>query len=573
MDAMFRSKMCGIKHTCNTSSKSQHTKISFKHCKKLLKSRKFSKIMIECKIKEEIMLPTRTEVMSGYPFNRVHVVLEAIADIEQNQQLNEEIIEKVMDIEPSGINFLFGKLERRGFSSRAYEVFRIIQNRGYSLNTILYSKLMAIYSGDEENFQIALSLFQEMLDVNIQPDQVSFNTVINAAVTSKHQQLVQQYLDQMINQYNFKPDVITYNMQIVESQDIPEALRLFEQMLLEGIRPSKYTYITLMSLYRKYGNPYNPEEEQDIFNLMENAGIKPDAPSLNQLIGVCARKRAWDQAWIVFKNMAQMQIQPTIITYNCILAACQKCNQPDKALKVFKLLQQDKERLINTGPDLYTYNILLSVFAKSGRRRQVFQIYNQMQDEEIEPDATTLSTLISGYPPQQWQEAYRLFQTFISEKNVVPNRIVFNSLFTLLGKAGKYQRVISLYKQMLLSDIEPDVYTFAALIKGCERAEQHDLAICFFDEMLDRDVVPNIYVFGAALSACERGNKWEKAVQVFNIMQEQGVEMDKITMYARKFIYTWPPFMASLPPGLVKAARVTINSGRAVRKWIDHQIY
>eukprot|EP01023_Acetabularia_acetabulum_P009141 TRINITY_DN1404_c0_g1_i3.p6 TRINITY_DN1404_c0_g1~~TRINITY_DN1404_c0_g1_i3.p6 ORF type:complete len:127 (+),score=17.93 TRINITY_DN1404_c0_g1_i3:123-503(+) len=126
---------------------------------------------------------------------------------------------------------------------------------------------------------------------------------------------------------------------------------------------------------------------------------------------------------------------------------------------------------------------------------------------------------------------------------------------------------------MLLSDIEPDVYTFAALIKGCERAEQHDLAICFFDEMLDRDVVPNIYVFGAALSACERGNKWEKAVQVFNIMQEQGVEMDKITMYARKFIYTWPPFMASLPPGLVKAARVTINSGRAVRKWIDHQIY
>eukprot|EP01026_Neomeris_dumetosa_P060240 TRINITY_DN56779_c0_g1_i4.p1 TRINITY_DN56779_c0_g1~~TRINITY_DN56779_c0_g1_i4.p1 ORF type:complete len:378 (-),score=36.93 TRINITY_DN56779_c0_g1_i4:345-1478(-) len=376
----------------------------------------------------------------------------------------------------------------------------------------------------------------------------------------------------MVEEDKLKPDVATFNLLIWECENITSALELLKTMISQDIKPNVYTYTTLMSIHRKYEDPNNASEELKLFQMIEDSDLKPDVISINQLIGACVRNGSWDQAWAIFSSMRVMGIQPNVRSYNCILAACHKCNKWDQAVQMFRQLKQDKERYYNTGPNLVTYNTLISVFAKTRRNRLALQYFDQMQDDGIQPDAFTLSSLIVSFPTQKWQDAVHLFEHFVINLKVVPSVAAYNSLLTLLGKAGMWYRTVALYKYMISVDVEPDVYTFSALIKGCERADQFDLAIKLFDEMLSRKVTPNVYVFGAALVACERGNQWDKAVEVFTVMQYFGVELDTMAMFARKLIYAWPPLMGMLPNGLVRAAQVTINSGRAVRRWIDEKI-
>eukprot|EP01025_Chloroclados_australasicus_P037835 TRINITY_DN38696_c1_g1_i3.p1 TRINITY_DN38696_c1_g1~~TRINITY_DN38696_c1_g1_i3.p1 ORF type:complete len:614 (-),score=39.56 TRINITY_DN38696_c1_g1_i3:1353-2960(-) len=534
-------------------------------------------------MRDPIMLPTRTQQLAGYPFTKDQMVLEDILSCQGKQQLNQDQINQIMALKPSEINRLFGKLERRELVWRALDIFRTIQRLGYKLNVMLYSKVMSMYSGDRFKYQVTLNLFQEMLDAGIEPDRISYNTVLLAALTGKDKLLSQELFQQMLAKENLFPDVVTYNMLMQETEDIAGAILLLKEMIEVGIQPNVYTYTTLMALHRRFDAQ---AEEQTIFKRMEMSGLKPDVISINQLISSCARQGEWEQAWALFTNMPAMGLKPTIRSYNSILAACYKCGKTERAFEIFRQLNTDKVRQINAGPSLVTYNTMIALCSKARRLKQAQILFDQLLDENLQPDAITVSSLITCYPAQKWLEGVQMFEYFTADLNVVPNVVAYNSLLTLLGKAGRWQRMVTLYKYMLSMDVQPDVYTYSALIKGCERCDQFYMAIQFFDELLDRNVRPNIYVFGAALTACERGSDWDKAVEVFNIMQYYGVELDTMKMFARKLIYAWPPLMSSLPKALVKTAQITIDSGRAVRRvaqqtidsgraarrWIDDKI-
>jgi len=42
----------------------------------------------------------------------------------------------------------------------------------------------------------------------------------------------------------------------------------------------------------------------------------------------------------LFEELRQQAVAPNVITYSALISACEKCNQLDRALEIFKTMQQ-----------------------------------------------------------------------------------------------------------------------------------------------------------------------------------------------------------------------------------------
>lgn len=83
-------------------------------------------------------------------------------------------------------------------------------------------------------------------------------------------------------------------------------------------------------------------------------------------------------------------------------------------------------------------------------------------------------------------------------------------------------------------------------------------------------IQPNGYIFTSLINACEKGGQWDTALRLFQLMQQrQDISLDSMAMVARKALYAFPPLIRVMPAPLLKAARATVDSGRAARQWIE----
>merc|ERR1712050_239391 len=82
----------------------------------------------------------------------------------------------------------------------------------------------------------------------------------------------------------------------------------------------------------------------------------------NALISAFAKVNQPEQALEVFQAMQQRGVAPNAITYNALVSACEKGNQPKRALAVVQEMRQQ-----GAMPNAFSYNALFSACARDSR--------------------------------------------------------------------------------------------------------------------------------------------------------------------------------------------------------------
>jgi pentatricopeptide repeat protein len=62
-------------------------------------------------------------------------------------------------------------------------------------------------------------------------------------------------------------------------------------------------------------------------------------------------------------EMKRAGFQPNIRSFNALMSACERSEEPDRAIEVFRKIERAHET-----PTAVTYNTLLSALGKAGRR-------------------------------------------------------------------------------------------------------------------------------------------------------------------------------------------------------------
>ncbi|KAD6454303.1 hypothetical protein E3N88_09009 [Mikania micrantha] len=134
------------------------------------------------------------------------------------------------------------------------------------------------------------------------------------------------------------------------------SLKLFRNMLDDGVQPDTITFISLLSACSHSGLV---EQGEWCFNVMQNDyGIKPSLKHYGCLVDLLGRAGQLEKAYNFIKNMP---LQPDASVWGALLGACRIHGNAD-------LGKLASDRLLEVDPDNVGYYVLLSnIYANAGK--------------------------------------------------------------------------------------------------------------------------------------------------------------------------------------------------------------
>lgn len=151
-----------------------------------------------------------------------------------------------------------------------------------------------------------------------------------------------------------------------------QALLLFEDMRLAGVRPNKITFVGVLSACSHAGMV---DEALDYFQMMKNEyKITPVMDHYACLIDMFVRLGRLDEA---FNFIKEMDLEPNEFIWSILIAGCRSQGKLELGFYA-------AEQLLNLKPkDTETYNLLLNMYLSAGKWKEVSRVRKMMKEEKL----------------------------------------------------------------------------------------------------------------------------------------------------------------------------------------------
>jgi pentatricopeptide repeat protein len=365
-------------------------------------------------------------------------------------------------------NYLFEQLKRCGTPSQ----------KDYS-NMVR----LATLHGD---WQMSLSLIKEMREMQVEVDNIVYNTALAVCVSAEELDAARQLLESMESAQGVA-DVITYNTLMkgyAKAGHMDKCVKLFEVLKERGIAASQVTYGILLD---GFINDNKLEEAGRFFNTMCNDGCSMNTVLYTTLIKGFARAGEADQAMKVYdKMMTEREVLPDLITFSILIKVNCDMDRIEEALKLLEAMMK-----LSLTPDEVVFNNLLTGCARQANAKLGKALYKDMVASGIRPSNATFSILI------------RLFHQ---------SKLLEDAVDMLRTEPGKHK-----------VDLEPRL--FLQLIQSCIRDRQGRRAVEVY-EMFVKQAKPTAAAHGSMLSTCVKLNMYDTATDILSIAADMGGRVD-----------------------------------------------
>ena len=218
-------------------------------------------------------------------------------------------------------------------------------------------------------------------------------------------------------------------------RDSRTAVRVFDQALASGVRPSIETYTDMLEVIAR---PASAVDEPPRAPQQRRANAAADValpPEQRKRVRRDARRDSLFRAFLMFQEMQSGGIEPDVGAYNALIHVCAKCGDASRAFEVFRRMQLEHDLV----PDVITYTSLIKACAVA---------------------TAEAATSHGGATPdvgagRVWTEtAERVFEDMQQRDNhftsyVAPNAHTFEALMEACLAAGRAERALELLDEML----------------------------------------------------------------------------------------------------------------------------
>lgn len=206
----------------------------------------------------------------------------------------------------------------------------------------------------------AIKMFDEMPKLKSERTVMSVNAVLAACVNSKKFGKVEGFFRDLPVKVGVEPDIVSYNTVIkafVEMGQLEKAVSMLEEMEKKGCEPDQFTFNTL--LHGLFGREKFADGEK-IWDKMLKSGVTPDVRSYNAKLTGFASEGKVQQALDLVEEMKQKGLSSDMFTYNLMIKAC--CNEGNlvEAKKWYGEMRSESK------PDKRTYATLLPFVCEKG---------------------------------------------------------------------------------------------------------------------------------------------------------------------------------------------------------------
>uniref|UniRef100_A0A0E0DYB7 Pentatricopeptide repeat-containing protein-mitochondrial domain-containing protein n=1 Tax=Oryza meridionalis TaxID=40149 RepID=A0A0E0DYB7_9ORYZ len=368
---------------------------------------------------------------------------------------------------PRVVAVVLGVLGRARQDALAEEVFLRFAREGATVQ--VFNAMMGVYARSGR-FDDARQLLDAMRDQDIEPDLVSFNTLINARAKSGCLAAgVALELLHEVRQAGLRPDAITYNTLISacsQGSNLDDAVAVFEDMIASECRPDLWTYNAMVSVHGRCGKA---QEAELMFKELVEKGFQPDAVTYNSLLYAFAKEGDVERVERVCEELVKAGFRKDGITYNTMIHMYGKMGRLDLALGLY-----DEMRAIGCTPDAVTYTVLVDSLGKMDRISEAGKVLEEMADAGLEPTLVTFSALICAYAKSGRQDdVERTFDRMV-ESGVKPDRLAYLVMLDVFARSDETRKLMVLYRAMIKDGYKPDDGLYQVLLATLAKGNEHD---------------------------------------------------------------------------------------------------
>ncbi|AEE31404.1 Tetratricopeptide repeat (TPR)-like superfamily protein [Arabidopsis thaliana] len=439
---------------------------------------------------------------------------------------------------------------KRGEMDRAFDLFKVMEQRGIEPDLIAYSTLIDGYF-KAGMLGMGHKLFSQALHKGVKLDVVVFSSTIDVYVKSGDLATASVVYKRMLCQ-GISPNVVTYTILIkglCQDGRIYEAFGMYGQILKRGMEPSIVTYSSLIDGFCKCGNlrsgfalyedmikmGYPPDvviygvlvdglSKQGLmlhamrFSVkMLGQSIRLNVVVFNSLIDGWCRLNRFDEALKVFRLMGIYGIKPDVATFTTVMrvsimedAFC-KHMKPTIGLQLFDLMQRNK-----ISADIAVCNVVIHLLFKCHRIEDASKFFNNLIEGKMEPDIVTYNTMICGYCSlRRLDEAERIFE-LLKVTPFGPNTVTLTILIHVLCKNNDMDGAIRMFSIMAEKGSKPNAVTYGCLMDWFSKSVDIEGSFKLFEEMQEKGISPSIVSYSIIIDGlCKRG-RVDEATNIFH---------------------------------------------------------
>ncbi|XP_031477667.1 pentatricopeptide repeat-containing protein At1g74600, chloroplastic-like isoform X2 [Nymphaea colorata] len=256
------------------------------------------------------------------------------------------------------------------------------------------------------------------------------------------------------------------------------------------------------------------EEALMQFHEMLKDGLKIDSFVVSSLLGVLSSLTYVELGKQFHAQTIKTGLEFDLTVGSSLVTMYSKCGNIEDSRKVFDLL---------CATDVVSWTAIIAGYAHNGQGLEALQMFEQMLEKDIEPDAVTFVGVLTACSHNGLTEAaYGYLDSMEKDYSIKPGIPHYACMVDVLGRSGRLEEAVKFIDAMPL---KPDALVWGTLLGACRLYENVELGKLVANKVLE--LAPSdsgAYVSLSNMSA-KIGN-WGDVTMIRNLMNDFGIQKE-----------------------------------------------
>jgi len=398
-------------------------------------------------------------------------------------------------------------------ADRAFAVLKRLKDSGSTLDVAAYNCVLdvCVTVRDMKRAQHLVCQMKESCNIDI----ITYNTLLKGHCNTGDLQSAKSLLVEM-RQAGHTPNDVSYNCLInsaVSSGNFNEAWDIISTMQDNGVPADHYTISIMMKALKKIRNP---KQVGKTLELLDHSGIDvcSDEVLLNTVVETCIWHKNYDRLDALLSAFASSSLKPSVPTYGSLIKAASCLKQVDRCWNIWRQIVEERAM----DPNDIVLGCMLDALVCNDRLEQAEALLKQWKTR-VPPNTVMYSTIIKGLATSR--QAARALGVWkeMKDQNIPMNTVAYNALIDAQARVGAMDEVSTLVAAMEPDGCSPDVITFSTIVKGyCVKGELAK-ALEVFRSIERNGMVADAIIYNTILDGCIRHNNMELADEMVSNMR------------------------------------------------------
>ncbi|XP_073132364.1 pentatricopeptide repeat-containing protein At5g27110 [Henckelia pumila] len=401
---------------------------------------------------------------------------------------------------------------------------------GLLSDVVISSSLVGVYAKCGL-FGAAVKLFDEMPA----RDLACWNNVISCYYQSGQSEKALEYFERM-RSFGYKPDSVSFTTAISSCArllNLEKGESIHEELVRSGVALDAYVSAALVDMYGKCGCL---EKAREVFNEIPNKSLvswntmiggysqigdsfscikllvrmnqeklMPNSTTLSSLVMSCAKSAHLLHGKFIHGYILRKNVECDIFIRSSLIDMYFKCGCIKLAEKVFTTMPKT---------NIVSWNVMISGYVSAGCYFEALDIYKDMREARISPDAITFTSTLSACSQVSALERGKDLHKCIIESKFDSNVILMGAVLDMYAKCGAVEDAVGVFNQLSRRDL----VSWTSMIVAYGSHGRSFEALKLFEDMLQSSIRPDRVTFLAVISACSHAGLVDEGRHFFNLM-------------------------------------------------------